>query len=149
MTILAAVDGTERSEHVISIAYDLATTYGDSLVALHVVPQLDFEAHQAEIKDVPGFSEHTIAQETGSAETFVRKLANEVIEDLDPAVLEPRGRVGNVPESVLAEADELDPRFLVIGGRRQSPAGKAVFGNTAQKILLNADCPVVSKLTDA
>lgn len=148
MTVLAAVDENERSKQVITIAYDLATTYDDPLVALHVVPTEDYEAHRRSLRDIPGFGDFSITQEAESAKQFARKFVDNVIEDLDSSILEPRGRVGDISDKILAEAASLDPRFLVIGGRRRSPVGKAVFGNTAQKILLNADCPVVSKLSE-
>lgn len=148
MAILAAIDENERSKQVITIAHDLATTYDDSLIALHVVPQEDYEAHRKSLRDIPGFRDFSINQEAVSARRFAREFANSVIEDLDPDLLEPRGRVGEISDEILAEAESLDPRFMVIGGRRRSPAGKAIFGNTAQRLLLNADCPVVSKLTE-
>ena len=61
-----------------------------------------------------------------------REFVESVIEDLDPDLLEPRGRVGEISDVILAEAESLDPRFLIIGGRRRSPTGKAIFGNAAQ-----------------
>lgn len=148
MVILAAVDENERSKQVVSIAYDIADTYDDRLVALHVVPTDDYETHKQSLQEIPEFQDFSITQEADSAKRFVREFVSNVVEDLDPTVLEPRGRVGVISEEILAETADLDPRFLVIGGRRRSPVGKAVFGNTAQRILLNARCPVVSKLTD-
>lgn len=62
--------------------------------------------------------------------------------------IETRGRVGDVADETLAEADNIDPRYLVISGERRSPAGKAIFGSAAQKILLRANCPVVTKMSE-
>lgn len=148
MVVLAAVDERERSKLVVDIAYDIATTYDDDLVALHVMPSEDYEEHVAALEDVPELSGMTFSQGKESARTVANEFVNRTLGDVDTERVEPRGRVGDVPSEILAEAAELDPRFLVISGRRRSPTGKAIFGNTAQRILLNAECPVVSKLTD-
>ncbi|AUX07867.1 universal stress protein UspA [Halalkaliarchaeum desulfuricum] len=51
---------------------------------------------------------------------------------------------GNPPATdVLRFAEEIDADELVIGVRDRSPAGKALFGSVAQKLLLNTDRPVV------
>ncbi|MFB6354600.1 MAG: universal stress protein [Halobacteriales archaeon] len=149
MTILAAIDENPRSQNVVEVAYDLATTYDDTLVALHVVPEEDFEAHKRSLADNPEFHDFSLAQEADSARRIARRVVVDTVDDVDRSRLDPRGRVGDIADEILAEADRLDPRFLVIGGRRRSPVGKALFGNTAQQILLKAECPVVSRLTDA
>lgn len=149
MTILASIDENQRSRYVVEVAYDLATTYDDTLVALHVVPEEDFEAHKRALEDNPEFHDFSLSQEAESAKRIARTFVTETIDDLDTSRLEPRGRVGDIASEILAEVDRLDPRFLVIGGRRRSPVGKALFGNTAQELLLKANCPVVSKLTDS
>lgn len=53
-----------------------------------------------------------------------------------------RGIVGNPETEVVRLADKLDIDQLFIGGAGRSPAGKAIFGDHAQQILLNANCPV-------
>jgi nucleotide-binding universal stress UspA family protein len=45
-------------------------------------------------------------------------------------------------EVVVDLAEELSADLVVVGGRRRSPTGKALFGSTAQEIILNAPCPV-------
>jgi nucleotide-binding universal stress UspA family protein len=148
MVILAAIDENERSARVARLGYDLATAYDETLVALHVIPTEEYEEHRQALSEIPGIENLSLTQETGSAKRFARRFVVEMVPELDRNRLEPKGRVGNVSREILAEVDSIEPRFLVIGGRRQSPAGKAIFGNTAQELLLNANCPVVSDLTD-
>jgi nucleotide-binding universal stress UspA family protein len=46
-------------------------------------------------------------------------------------------------ESILDHAEEHDVDSLVLGGRKRSPAGKALFGSVTQAVILNTDRPVV------
>jgi nucleotide-binding universal stress UspA family protein len=57
----------------------------------------------------------------------------------------------NAPEEDLLEAvAEFDADELVFGIRKRNPTAKMVFGSTAQKVLLNADVPMVAvPLVDA
>lgn len=147
MPILAAIDETERAKAIVTLANDLATAYDDTLVVLHVIPREDYEAHRDEIRDLPGFENFSISQKVDSAAGFAQQLVNETLDD--PTVeIKARGRIGDVADETLAEAANVDPQYLVIGGRRRSPTGKAIFGSSTQKILLNADCPVVTKMDD-
>jgi nucleotide-binding universal stress UspA family protein/TctA family transporter len=52
--------------------------------------------------------------------------------------------VRDIPEAVLAVAEEVDASLLVIGVRHRSPVGKLLMGSTAQRILLDARCPVLA-----
>ncbi len=148
MTILAAIEEKERAERVVRIADDLAEAYDDTLVALHVVPTEEYNAYKESIEDISEFSDISVTQHEDSAKRFARKFVVETLGGIDEARIEPMGRVGDVTDEILAVAEDIEPRYLVIGGRRRSPTGKALFGSTTQQILLNADCPVVTKLGD-
>ncbi|HEY0891006.1 MAG TPA: universal stress protein [Nocardioides sp.] len=50
----------------------------------------------------------------------------------------------DVAEQVLAVADELDARMIVVGLRRRTPVGKLLMGSVAQRLLLGAHCPVLA-----
>ena len=51
-------------------------------------------------------------------------------------------------EVVVGLAEELNADLVVVGGRKRSPAGKAVFGSTAQEIMLESPCPVTFVRSD-
>ena len=52
---------------------------------------------------------------------------------------------GNEPaEDLIAVAEEVAADFIVIGLRRRTPVGKLILGSNAQRILLDAPCPVLA-----
>ncbi|TIC85424.1 universal stress protein [Nocardioides sp. GY 10127] len=47
-------------------------------------------------------------------------------------------------EDLLSIAEANDAELLVIGLRRRSPVGKLILGSNAQRVLLDAHCPVLA-----
>lgn len=47
-------------------------------------------------------------------------------------------------EDLLAVAEDVDADLIVIGLRRRTPVGKLILGSNAQRILLDASCPVLA-----
>jgi nucleotide-binding universal stress UspA family protein len=47
-------------------------------------------------------------------------------------------------DALLAVASEVDASVLVIGLRHRTPVGKLLLGSNAQRILLEASCPVLA-----
>ena len=56
----------------------------------------------------------------------------QLVRGLDPA------------EDLIAVATETEADFIVIGLRRRTPVGKLILGCNAQRILLEAPCPVLA-----
>lgn len=50
---------------------------------------------------------------------------------------------GDAGTEILAAADERDVDLVTLAGRRRSPAGKVLMGSISQKVLLEADRPVL------
>ena len=80
-----------------------------------------------------------------------RELA-EVRAELDAAGIENEVRQlvrGHDPaEDLIAVAGETGADFIVIGLRRRTPVGKLILGSNAQRILLEAPCPVLAVKAD-
>ena len=139
MTILAAVKRDESGESVVEVGADLASAYDDDLVVLHVMSQEEFETRWKEESD---FYADDATDEAALTAIELTEMSVQESEDVTS-----KGRAGNPKEEILAEADLIDARYIVIGGRKRSSVGKAVFGSTTQSVLLEADRPVVTSLT--
>jgi len=164
MAILAAVGGKYERDEVVEIGYDLASAYDDDLVVLHVMSDKQFKEirgktdiqspirvtaggetpglayRESQQKEEPYNLEMAVEDAAGVAETCVRRsLSGE-----DQSRITTTGRVGDPAEEIIDEAERLDARFIVVGGRKRSPVGKAVFGSTSQSVLLESRTPVVA-----
>jgi nucleotide-binding universal stress UspA family protein len=148
MTILAAIGEGDHSQAVVPTAYELAEAYDEDLLAIHVIPRENFEEHKQALTTIPDIDQISINQKEQSGADIARKVVNKSLDDYNRDRVEFRGRVGNPADKILAEADHVEPRFIVLGSKRRSPVGKAIFGSTAQQALLEADQPVVTTALD-
>ncbi len=53
-------------------------------------------------------------------------------------------RSSDPADDLLAVAEDVGAEVIVIGLRRRSPVGKLILGSNAQRILLDATCPVLA-----
>lgn len=81
---------------------------------------------------------HTAAGDemaTLEAELQASEVAHRLIQAVD--ALDPA-------EELISTADSSSAEFIVIGLRRRSPVGKLLLGSNAQRVLLDAACPVLA-----
>ncbi|WP_232679100.1 universal stress protein [Nocardioides sp. R-C-SC26] len=52
--------------------------------------------------------------------------------------------VDDVADAVLGAARESSARLIVVGVRKRTPVGKLLLGSVAQRVILEADCPVLA-----
>ena len=147
MVILAAVGERHSNVPIIETAHDLATAYQDDLQILHVIPATDAGSHFQRLRRTTADNDDEFEVSPEQAEAVVEEMIEEALDDPDSDRVIPIGRVGEPGEEILTLADELDARYLVIGGRKRTPAGKALFGSIAQRVILDADLPVVTQST--
>lgn len=57
-------------------------------------------------------------------------------------------QTGEPSDDLISVAESEDEAFIVIGLRRRSPVGKLFLGSNAQRILLEAPCPVLAVKAD-
>ena len=54
----------------------------------------------------------------------------------------------DLAEELIKTAETTEADFIVIGLRRRSPVGKLLLGSNAQRVLLDAACPVLAVKAD-
>ncbi len=83
--------------------------------------------------------DNRFASEATLAEVRATLDAEGVGYEIDQQV---RGR--DAAEEVVAAAERVRASLIVIGLRRRTPTGKLITGSQAQRILLDAECPVLA-----
>jgi nucleotide-binding universal stress UspA family protein len=66
------------------------------------------------------------------ADAGIEHEVRQLVRGMDPA------------EDLVNVATEVGAEFIVIGLRRRSPVGKLILGSNAQRVLLDAPCPVLA-----
>ncbi|MFC4407749.1 universal stress protein [Haloarchaeobius iranensis] len=139
-TVLLAVGrgDKDRVDALAETVTDIAGPAGATVVLAHVFGDDEY-ADVREKLDIAPTAEVT-ADDVAERYSTVREIRSTLDEaGLDVVV---RGGVGDYGERVVELAEEESADLVVVGGRSRSPTGKAVFGSTAQSVMLSAPCPV-------
>lgn len=138
-TVLLAVGpgDANRADELATTAVNLAEPADATVVLAHVFGEDDFRSVLDRLNYDP--TGEIDPDEVASRHATVRRLAATLAEaGIDYEI---RGVVGESGKTIVGVADEVGADQLIVGGRKRSPTGKAVFGSTAQEVLLAAPCP--------
>lgn len=139
-TVLLAVGpgDRDRAEKLARTASDIAGPAGANVVLAHVFTDEEYQ-HTLENLRV-GDADSTTPDEVARRHATIRTIGDTLeSSDVD---FEVRGALGEHGESIVDLAESTAADLVIVGGRKRSPTGKAVFGSTAQEVMLSAPCPV-------
>ena len=126
MTVVVAHQVSPTSRAALVQGITEAAFRSTDLVVLHVVESLDADRREAYRLGVADEIEKIVGQEPGVPWELRLSLAG-----------------ADLGDTLLSLVDEIDADLLVIGARRRSPVGKAFRGSVAQKLILEANLPVL------
>jgi len=138
MVIVATVTRDKPQRGVVEEGQKLAHAFDEELHVLNVLKLSEFVDIETDAVRDSGRPE-----EMRTVRSKAESVAREAVDGLtDDAVAV--GRVGDPAEQILQYATEEDASYVVVGGRKRSPTGKALFGSVTQSVLLEADRPIVT-----
>jgi nucleotide-binding universal stress UspA family protein len=129
MKILVGYDGSNVANEALKLARKHAEIFGAKIIIAKTLAQ-----------------NHTLTNEDVQRnENSLKSIAREFLGNNNPphetyVIISKRSAGEQLVE--FAERNEIDE--IIIGVRRRSKVGKLVFGSTAQYVILNAPCPVLT-----
>lgn len=142
-TVLLAVGSGETPsiDQLAATAIDIAGPAGATVALAHVFSNDGYEDARDRLQFDPD-SEVT-PDVVAERNVRIRDLADRLDDaSVDHTVHARLAGDGDAGDRIAEIADGIDAGLVIVGGRGRTPAGKAVFGSTAQTVMLNAPCPV-------
>ena len=137
MVVVAAIDDSSMLGSIVAQADDLAQAYEDEVHVIHVTEESKYTK----------MAEKGASTRTEGKEMLEEQIASEVtngIEEVVSSEYDVIGLVGDVGKMIVEYAEKNDAKYIVMGGRKRSPVGKAFFGSVTQFVLLGTGRPVVA-----
>ena len=137
--IVTTTDFSELSLVGIQAAAELAQTFGAVLILVHVIHPLQTVSGAAALA---GYHlSKTDKERTDEVSTRAKKLLREKI----PETIRKDIRIlhGEPDEEIVKLAKKESVELVVIASKGESGWKKAIFGSVAEKVIKNAECPVL------
>ncbi|GGC65875.1 universal stress protein [Haloferax sulfurifontis] len=145
---LVVVDSADSNERLLAEAGQIAAGTDTPLVLLTRVTE-DELVENAETLQAMSDAANTSLESNSAREVanrFASQAADEAFESLDGTVeydaVSVVAEESEFADEVIRVADERGCDHVYVAGRQRSPTGKALFGDTAQRVVLNFDGPV-------
>jgi len=129
MSIMVAYDGSEASKDALALAKAHAKVFNDELEVVRA------EERSADL------DYSNISRLEQKLENEIRALMNGANVPFTTTLLVSSSTAG---EEIVRHLTVKNSREICLGVRRRSKVGKLLFGSTAQYVILNAPCPVVT-----
>ncbi|MBP2251194.1 universal stress protein [Halarchaeum nitratireducens] len=128
----------DRAEALAETLIDIAVPTDAEVVLAHVFTEEEYESTLDNLGVEAGGD--VSVDEVSRRHATIRQLSAALDEaEVDYTI---RGEIGTHGERIVDLAETEDADLVIVGGRKRSPTGKAVFGSTAQEVMLSAPCPV-------
>lgn len=139
-TVLLAVGNRDdtRIDALVETVQEIASPRTTQVVIAHVFDANSYREVVEQMLDAP--TDDIDPDELAAQMTITQQITDHF--ETSGIECEPRATVGTNGEGIVSIATDVDAGRVVIGGRQRSPAGKAIFGSTAQEVMLHAPCPV-------
>ncbi len=136
--LLACIDLSDASEAVLAEAARLAESMGARIHLLHVAgPEPDFVGYD---RAGGAFDRDRRATELTEERARIHDLASGF--ETARLAISPLLVMGPTVETILAEAEKLDPVLIVVGSHGHGALHRALVGSTTDALLRHAPCPV-------
>jgi len=139
-TVLIGVGGRDdaRVDALVDAVRAVAGPSDATVVIAHV---FDTDSYRDAVERLLDTDSGEIGPDELAARMSVTREISDKLED-DSIQCEPRATTGTSGDGIVSLAEDVDADLVIVGGRQRSPTGKAIFGSTAQEVMLNAPCPV-------
>ena len=138
MNIIVCYDGSSSAETVLAVAIKIGKALG---AGIHLMTSILIKEEAPDkfefIKDERTEKSELVKIAQDRAQKLVEKEGLDCETHISDRGLEPG-------EDIVGYAKEINAGFIVVGIRHRSKVGKLLFGSTAQYVVLNAPCPVVT-----
>ena len=138
MNIIVCSGGSSFAENKLEVAIKIGKAFN---AVIHLMTSIFIKEESPDkfefIKDERAKRSELVKMVQGRARKFVEKEGLACKTHVSDRGVEPG-------EDIVEYAKEINTGFIVVGIRRRSKVGKLLFGSTAQYVVLNAPCPVVT-----
>lgn len=139
-------ESNERLEEILARTMEIAKPSQATVVLCHVFSDEEYSGKTTNYGDAASKLGYKAEGRDATADDVAKRLtiikeAKKTLEE-NGIEVKVRGAIGNRAEELVRVAENEDASRLFVGGRKRSPAGKAMFGSASQEVLLNSPCPV-------